>query len=302
MKKQPLKYRLNIVGASLIIFLLIRTYLPPIMAKLGFNRNIDLWLCAYIILVCLSCIIPIAFIENMCDYHPYLFGKRENFNLAPVIVMSSMLLFIVVAVLNQAIIIPLEKMGLVFPRQQIPNINTPLDFVLSFIFFTIAPAIFEELFMRGVLLNLLMPYGRKFAIFSTAFIFMVMHNSLGGFIPVFFAGVTLACVYLYTDNIYISMLVHFANNTYTFLIMYAQQSVNGISAISFSVYLIAFIIACGVASIINLYRRGVNIYSAMDGDTKPVKFGRLFASPVLVLAIICCLISVGEQMYKAMSV
>ncbi len=300
MKKQPLKYRLNIVGASIIIFLIIRTFIPPLFLKAGLNKNLDILLLAYIILRASSCIIPIAFIENMCDFHPYVFGKRGNMKNAPAIVMSSMLLFIMTAVLNRMLLWPLGKIGIVFPAQTLPPIRTPLNFILYYIFCSILPAIFEELYMRGTVMNLLMPHGRKFAILASAFLFMILHTQVQSFLSVFIAGITLACAYLYTDNIYIPMFIHCANNTYSFLIMYMRQKVNGISQVSFSVYLISFIITCGIASIMYLSRNKINIYSAYSQGTKPAHFRRLFASPILVLAMIACLMAAFEQAYNVL--
>ena len=76
MKKQPLIYKLNTIGGAVIIFLLIRTYVPPVLAKFGLNSNMTVWLGVYCLLSAAACLLPVAFIESMCDFHPYLFNKK----------------------------------------------------------------------------------------------------------------------------------------------------------------------------------------------------------------------------------
>ncbi|MBQ7902735.1 MAG: CPBP family intramembrane metalloprotease, partial [Oscillospiraceae bacterium] len=46
---------------------------------------------------------------------------------------------------------------------------------------------------------------RKFAVLASALVFTIMHTQVQSFIPVFGAGVLLACIYLHTDNIFSTM-------------------------------------------------------------------------------------------------
>ena len=56
MKKQPLIYKLNTIGGAVIIFLLIRTYVPPVLAKFGLNSNMTVWLGVYCLLSAAACL------------------------------------------------------------------------------------------------------------------------------------------------------------------------------------------------------------------------------------------------------
>ena len=77
MKKLPLKYRLNVIGAALLVFLCIRTYLPQLAAGMGLDKHFTLWLFVCILSLALSCLLPIMLIEKMCEFHPLLLKKKK---------------------------------------------------------------------------------------------------------------------------------------------------------------------------------------------------------------------------------
>ena len=297
MKNTPLKYRLNVIGGALIIFVCARTYIPMFAQQLGLRENFNLWLVVYIATLALSCILPIAFIERMCDFHPVIF-KKHKFNQTDItLISSSMLLFIALALVNSIVISILGKIGIVFPAQQLEPINSTLTFVLYFIFSAVIPAIFEELFIRGTVMNLLLSNGTRFAVIASALLFTVMHTQVQSFIPVFGAGVVLACIYLYTDSIYVSMALHFVNNTYSFIMLYMQQRVNGISAVGFASFVLSFILVCGCCSVMWMRKKDINIFTCLKKSDKDAKLTKLFGCPVMVLGIGCCMLAVLTQLY-----
>lgn len=299
MKKQPLKYRVNVIGAALVIFLCFRTYLPGMAVKLGLNSNFALWLVVCSLTLILSCLVPIAFLEKMCDFHPFLFGKKRFSPVSGAILASAMLLFVLLAFANSIFLWPLRKIGINFPRQTIENVDNFFVLMLYFVFTAVVPAVVEELFNRGMVLNLLLPYGKRFAVIASALIFTVMHTRLQSFIPVFGAGIILACVYLYTDNIYISMLLHFINNSYSFIMMYMRRNINGISYAGFAVFIIASIIFLGLWGRMYLRKKGVNYLSPLDKtEEKNAKITVLVKSPVMVLAVLCCFMVTAGQLFS----
>lgn len=301
MKKQPLKYRLNVIGGALIIFLLIRTYVPMIGLQAGLNKNFDLWLIFYMLTLALSCLLPAMFIERMCDFHPQVIKQPEFKMEHGRLVMTCMMMFIGFSVIGSIALMPLEKLGISFPASQLLPIDSTLTLVLYFVFTSVIPAIFEELLVRGEILNLLLPYGRKFAVIASALIFMMMHTQVQSFIPVFGAGVLLACVYLYTDNIFVSMSLHFVNNAYSFVMMYMQQKVNAISAASFAAFAIAVIIALGIISAFYLKRRKTDFLRPLSEGRGQYSLKQLTKSPVLVVALLCCFMAIMEQMFRDLS-
>ena len=297
MKNTPLKYRLNVIGGALIIFVTIRTYLPMAAQSLGLRDNFNIWLMVYIFTLALATLLPVAFVEKMADFHPVLFEKRKLEPVHGMMILQGMLIFIGLAVVNSLVLGILGKVGVNFPARKLEPVNSLLTLVLYFIFSAVVPAICEELFVRGIVLNLLMPNGRRFAILASAVLFTVMHTQVQSFIPVFGAGVVLACIYLYTGNIFASMALHFVNNAYSFVMLYMQQKVNGISAVGFTAFVMSVLLVGGCSSWIYLNRQNINIFDCLKKEGKNARISRFFASPVMVLGLICCAMAVFSQLY-----
>lgn len=93
MKNTPLKYRLNVIGGGLIIFVCLRLYLPQLARMAGLGANFNIWLLVCMATLVLACILPIAFIERMCDFHPMLFKKQLPQTKDLLMVMGSMFIF-----------------------------------------------------------------------------------------------------------------------------------------------------------------------------------------------------------------
>lgn len=89
--------------------------------------------------------------------------------------------------------------------------------VLQFIAIAIVPAFCEEILFRGVVLSNLMPYGKASAIAISAVLFGLMHGNAAQFLYATAAGIIMGCVYVLTDSIWCSILLHFINNTVSVL-------------------------------------------------------------------------------------
>lgn len=86
------------------------------------------------------------------------------------------------------------------------------NFILLFIS-TILGAIVEELFFRGILLNICRPYySVSFTIIIPAAIFALLHFSPERVFHTFIGGVIFGYFYYYTKNIYTSIIIHVVAN------------------------------------------------------------------------------------------
>ena len=85
--------------------------------------------------------------------------------------------------------------------------------IIQFISVAIVPAFCEEVLFRGVVLSNLMPYGKANAILVSALLFGLMHGNLYQFLYATAAGIVMGCVYVLTESIWCSILLHFINNT-----------------------------------------------------------------------------------------
>lgn len=86
-------------------------------------------------------------------------------------------------------------------------------FVLQFITIALVPAFCEEFLFRGVILSNLMPYGKATAIIISSVLFGLMHSNFYQFLYTVAAGILLGAIYVMTDSIWCSVLVHMINNS-----------------------------------------------------------------------------------------
>ncbi len=82
-------------------------------------------------------------------------------------------------------------------------------FIVAFL-----PALFEELFFRGVLQNLLVRWWKRplLAILFVSILFSLIHGSYYLFLSRLVLGFALGLLFYYSQNLWVSILAHFINN------------------------------------------------------------------------------------------
>lgn len=93
--------------------------------------------------------------------------------------------------------------------------KTILSFLGSVLFMALLPAIAEELFFRGFLMNVLNGIFKNMhvAIIVTALIFSFIHMQFLKALPMFFLAIVFGYAVYWTRSIWTSILAHFINNT-----------------------------------------------------------------------------------------
>ena len=295
MKKEFLKDRLNIIGLGLIIFVVIRYFVPGIGRLMGLEKNLMAWVILCALTLVFSCMIPTAVIEKMCDVHPKINLRKPD--LKDRVIRGRGLLVIEGAVLiNRIVLKLLSGVGVAFPPQRALRIYGVVELFIYFIYMTVLPAFFEEILVRGIILNILREHGERFAIIVSAFIFMMMHNSIQSFIPIFVSGVILGCIYRYTGSITTSMLLHFINNTYSFLILYMNTNA-GVSAIGFAAFMLILLVVLGSLCIWLLYKSENDIMSPLRNKERQER-DSIFSAPIFTMAFLCMALTVASQLYR----
>lgn len=129
-----------------------------------------------------------------------------------------------------------------------------LSFVLSLLFMALLPAISEELFFRGVLMNGLNGLFRNMhvSILLTAIIFSLIHLQFMKAIPMFFLAVSFGYAAYWTGTIWTSIVAHFLNNAMAVYQLYFMTDGDYSKALDqgAQVPMIANIILISVASIL----------------------------------------------------
>lgn len=139
------------------------------------------------------------------------------------------------------------------------SLSLDLNSVENLIFLILIVGVFapicEELVFRGVILGGLKKYGDKKAILISALLFMLMHLSLHQTIYQFVLGIILGCIFIYTGNIFATILVHFINNTSVLLINYFSPSFFEYRFLTTNYIILALVLfAVGLFFIFNLLK------------------------------------------------
>ncbi len=106
--------------------------------------------------------------------------------------------------------------------QVMARMNGVGDFLISIFIVALLPAVFEEVFFRGALQNLLSRWLKApvWAIVITSIIFSAMHGSYDGFLPRFVLGFILGWLFYRTGNIWVNIAAHFINNAIGIVTLY----------------------------------------------------------------------------------
>lgn len=139
-----------------------------------------------------------------------------------------------------------------------------LGVISGVIALAVAPAVCEEILFRGTVLKSLLPYGKSFAIISSAVMFGLMHRNPAQIFYTTMAGLVLGYAYVKTNSILCPMLIHFFNN----LVSVAQSVILSVMPESEAYYTVSvielLIISAGIVSILILARIEKNKKSIYD--------------------------------------
>lgn len=108
---------------------------------------------------------------------------------------------------------------------QADNISTLL---VNLIVVALLPAIGEELFFRGALQNFvrLTFKNKHVAVWLVAIIFSAVHGQFYGFLPRMLLGAMFGYAYLYTGNLWLTIIMHFVNNGFAVVCSYTPVKQN----------------------------------------------------------------------------
>lgn len=96
------------------------------------------------------------------------------------------------------------------------------DLLLNLLFVAVFAGIGEELLFRGMLQRILIRLFKNPAagIIITAVIFSAIHLQFYGFLPRFFLGILLGCIYWYSGSLWPAILAHFIYDAFAVVMIY----------------------------------------------------------------------------------
>ena len=297
MRYKNLRYSYNVTGFAVLMFLAIKELMAFLLRVFPVESGTAAYMLINIATFVVSCILPVITMENMLGLHPKLFRKADGAKAVSCGVYSY-LLILAAGFVNSLFLAALRLAGLDFAPRTISIPDGAVNIVLYFIYICVLPPLLEEIFVRGYILNALKPAGTTFAVLVSSAIFSLMHSSLENFILYFICGIILAKVYLTFDSIFPSILVHFINNTMSFFILYFQQKVNAVSALSMIAYINIFILILGFVGKRYLDRQGFRFKKVLTKDRAlGEKLGAVSKSPVAITAFAMLLFFAAYQSF-----
>ncbi|MGM9625845.1 MAG: lysostaphin resistance A-like protein [Eubacteriales bacterium] len=171
-----------------------------------------------------------------------------------------------------------ESLGLPLAYYDTYLPDTPLRIFLYFLSSVILPAFVEEMIFRGYILHMLLPYGKTFAILTSAVLFGVMHLYLPQLLYASVAGILIGYFVVRSESLWIGILIHAVNNLFAFLFDMAYVFMSDEGYAVFCVILEGIVLLCGIIGVMILfisYSRGRHVQQL---ETNSV-YSRLLDTP-----------------------
>lgn len=159
--------------------------------------------------------------------------------------------------------------------------NDVLDYIMILISVVIVAPIVEELTYRFILNKSLVEYGKKPALIVSSILFGIVHCQFYQILPAMAAGAVLGLIYLKTDDIRYSIIVHMINNLLATLLMFFDINNH---YVNISLIIIGFIILFTKKDLLKV-----------DMENKGFNYSWLYKSiPLVIFLIICIIITFGQ--------
>ena len=181
-------------------------------------------------------LIPAILFAKVLSKQPFSwlgFNKRMNGKQVLIVVLitfAGMILSGSLGMLNQKI--PLSE-NLLKQAQQLENayknammnmahMTSLTDYLLAILVMALAPAVFEEVLFRGAFQKVFVGWTKNAwaGIIITSILFSAIHFSFFGFLPRIALGLILGLIFYYTNNLWLSILLHFLNNGFVVTQLY----------------------------------------------------------------------------------
>lgn len=124
-----------------------------------------------------------------------------------------------------------KKMEALYNEQALAlsNLKSFPEYIMALFIMAFFPAMFEEVFFRGTIQNMLVKWWQKpmVAIFVTSVIFSLIHLSVYLFLSRLALGFVLGLMFYYTKNIWVNIVAHFLNNAIALTGLYIMRDKPG---------------------------------------------------------------------------
>lgn len=167
-----------------------------------------------------------------------------------------------------------------------------LQYFFGIICIGVAPALFEEILCRGIVLREYENYGKKAALFVSAAAFALLHRDITSLVMTFLLGLMLAYVVFMSDSIFPAMIFHFAVNFFSLTAGYISENVIPPHMLpDFSLVLnlgtVLLALTFVLAAVTVLASRAENFPKSAADRPSPPKFGFSISLLVIISIYVC---------------
>lgn len=136
--------------------------------------------------------------------------------------------------------------------------------VIMVVYFVFIAAITEELLCRGIVLKLLSPVNKTFAVIASALIFGIMHGNFNQIFNGFLLGLVLGYVAIKSKSIWLPIICHMAANTNAMVLSYLEYK-KGEDFLNTELIYAAVLVVIAIVAIVLLLKRNGRIDDENDG-------------------------------------
>lgn len=227
-KKQKLDISSSSAGVfyttTVLCYIILSIFISIIVSILSKGENPDglLWY-QYLSVIAGGVMLCIALVVGMKVTGEDLKSCVGLKNVSPIFYVLSVLIFFGMVFglgeANNYFIGFLQKLGYEPSTSTLPE-KSVLSVITVTLFVCVAPALFEELIFRGVILAGLKKHGEVFAILISALLFSIYHMSPEKTVYQFLAGVLFGLIAIKSKSIIPSVIIHFLNNFFVVINYY----------------------------------------------------------------------------------
>lgn len=194
----------------------------------------------------------------------------------------------------------LDKGGIRVFQVEEPVISNPAAQLVYLLSLTLIPAVFEELFFRGVLMHSLRRHGDGFALILSSALFALLHYNLYMVLNAFLMGMVIGYFVMHTGSILTGIFMHLINNLLTVFLNYLQSSLDpAIGSIAVNlIYIVCLLL--GLLAIVYLVGRDGKLFSLHErksyfSTATKVRYaaGNVFLLVVLFISLLDLMASFG---------
>lgn len=176
--------------------------------------------------------------------------------------------------------------------------------IILLLYVVIAAPILEEIMFRGLVMNLLAPVNRTFALIASALLFGLMHQNFNQLFNGFLLGLLLGYIALKSGSIISSVICHIAANANAMLISYIFEyrlsETIGEKAYTYELIVFAAELVIGGAALFFLLKKYGKVnqsdiittsytYEFEQAEEKKLTWSTLLKSPVFWVSAVFCL-------------